>query len=405
MIFLQFENFVCIKGELAGASVCTAFASRHFNTSGTIEVRLNSIRTADVLINGELVDFDESVVHQFPGLFVMELETNQSSINTRRKELIVSFTVIGIAFKVIASDKVLNILPVVGNKSLAGAFRGLLGNFDENQDNELRIPSGEMLLQNSTLEEIYDGFGTIWRLTENISLFSYEPGKSYNDYQKLSFRPTFGLPSNPSPEVEELCGTDQECAFDYIVTASSNFAAETLYIAEIFNNSVEATNEIKSCEELPSVNGGVWNATNTIEGSSAVFSCYPGYQIEGISNIVTYANNSWGNFGNFSCILIERNTNTAIIPSACTTEGLSTTIQPTTSSTTDKTKTTQSSTTEKTSLTPEIHSSTTSILRKTLQQFDREFRKILPYLIGVVCMIFLLSIFVGFLLCKKIHKK
>ena len=67
MIFLQFENFVCIKGELAGASVCTAFASRHFNTSGTIEVRLNSIRTADVLINGELVDFDESFVHQFPG--------------------------------------------------------------------------------------------------------------------------------------------------------------------------------------------------------------------------------------------------------------------------------------------------------------------------------------------------
>ena len=79
-------------------------------------------------------------------------------------------------------------------------------------------------------------------------MFSYEPGKSYNDYQKLSFRPTFGLPSNPSPEVEELCGTDQECAFDYIVTASSNFAAETLYIAEIFNNSVEATNESESNE-------------------------------------------------------------------------------------------------------------------------------------------------------------
>ena len=57
------------------------------------------------------------------GLFVMELETNQSSINTRRKELIVSFTEIGIAFKVIASDKVLNILPVVGNKSLAGRYR------------------------------------------------------------------------------------------------------------------------------------------------------------------------------------------------------------------------------------------------------------------------------------------
>ena len=67
LYFLQIEYFFCVKGELACASVCTAFASRHFNTSGTIEVSLNSIRTADVLINEELVDFDESFVHQFPG--------------------------------------------------------------------------------------------------------------------------------------------------------------------------------------------------------------------------------------------------------------------------------------------------------------------------------------------------
>ena len=49
------------------ASVCTAFASRHFNSSGIIEVRLNSIRTADILIDGELLDFDESNSYQFPG--------------------------------------------------------------------------------------------------------------------------------------------------------------------------------------------------------------------------------------------------------------------------------------------------------------------------------------------------
>ena len=81
------------------------------------------------------------------------------------------------------------------------------------------------------------------RITENISLFTYEPGKSYHDYQKLSFRPTFSLPSNLSPEVEELCGTDQECAFDYLVTDSADFAAETLHITEIFNTSVGASYE------------------------------------------------------------------------------------------------------------------------------------------------------------------
>ena len=54
-------------GDLVDASVCTAFASQHFNTSGIIEVRLNSIRTADILIDGEVLDFDESNFYQFPG--------------------------------------------------------------------------------------------------------------------------------------------------------------------------------------------------------------------------------------------------------------------------------------------------------------------------------------------------
>lgn len=49
------------------ASVCTAFATQHTNTSGVVEVRLNSIRTADVLVDGEVIDFDESNAHQFPG--------------------------------------------------------------------------------------------------------------------------------------------------------------------------------------------------------------------------------------------------------------------------------------------------------------------------------------------------
>nr|XP_022323644.1 protein mesh-like [Crassostrea virginica] len=334
---IRFEQFQKENGELVDASVCTAFASQHFNTSGVIEVRLNSIRTADVLIDGTLLDFDESLVHQYPGLYVMQTLANQSNINTTRKEFIVSFTEIGIAFKVIASAKVLNILPVVGNTSLAGTLRGLLGDFDENPDNELQTPSGEMLSRNSTSEEIYDGFGVLWRITENISLFTYEPGKSYHDYQKLSFRPTFSLPSNLSPEVEELCGTDQECAFDYLVTDSADFAAETLHITEIFNTSVGASYEIKNCEDLPSVLGGIWNATNTIEGSTATFSCYPGYEIQGTSNIVTCTNNSWGSFGNFSCNLIRTSTSSTFVTttSSTSTEDLTSTIQPTTSATDD----------------------------------------------------------------------
>ena len=93
----------------------------------------------------------------------------------------------------------------------------------------------------------------------------------------------------------------------------------------------------KNCGELPSVDGGVWNATNIIEGSSAVFSCYPGYEIEGTSNIVTCVNNSWVSFGDFNCILIGVNASSTVevdtsIQSKSSIEGLYTANQPTTSS-------------------------------------------------------------------------
>lgn len=51
---------------------------------------------------------------------MLQIATNDSNINSTKKEFIVSFTEIGIAFKAIVSSKVLNILPIVGNKSLAG---------------------------------------------------------------------------------------------------------------------------------------------------------------------------------------------------------------------------------------------------------------------------------------------
>ncbi|XP_048768432.2 protein mesh-like [Ostrea edulis] len=295
---IRFEQFRKVNGDLVDASVCTSFVSQSPNTSAVVEVRLNSIRTADVLVNGDVIDFEESNVYQFQGASVMQVNTD-----VNKKEFIVSFTAIGIAFKAVASLNVLNILPVIGNHSLAGTLRGLLGDFDEDPNNDLRSPTGEMLLPNSTTEEIYDKFGLPWRITENVSLFTYGVGKSYNDYQKHSFRPAFTPPANVPPEVAEMCGGDEECVFDYAVTGSAELAAETRQFTVIFVTSLEASYQTKICEDLPTVHGGVWNATSTIEGSSATFSCYPGYEMEGASNIITCENGTWSDFGNFSCDL------------------------------------------------------------------------------------------------------
>lgn len=81
-----FLFFLHIIGDLVDASVCTAFVSRHFSTSGSdvVEVRLNSIRTADLLVNGDIIDFDESTVHRFPGNIL-------TSIRSPFKKLIILY--------------------------------------------------------------------------------------------------------------------------------------------------------------------------------------------------------------------------------------------------------------------------------------------------------------------------
>ena len=84
---------------------------------------------------------------------------------------------------------------------------------------------------------------TSGRINERETLFTYEAGKTYKDYQILSFRPEFLLPSNIPPEVEQLCGEDQECMFDFIQTGSAEFATETLQFSTVYNTSVEASFE------------------------------------------------------------------------------------------------------------------------------------------------------------------
>ncbi|XP_061188743.1 mucin-4-like [Saccostrea echinata] len=302
---IRFEQFRKENGNLVDASICTAFASQDLNSSVVVEVLLNSIRTADVLVNGNVIDFDETNPHHVEGITVSQFTTNSTSVNTTNREFIIAFASFGISFKAIASSSMLNILPVIGNSSLFGNLRGLLGDFDKDSSNDLKSPTGEILHPNSTSEKIYDRFGNQWRIAENESLFTYGSGKSYSDYQKLSFRPTFDLPTNISAEAEELCVGDEECEFDYVLTESAEFAVETWKLSVLFNSSIEASYEIRTCDSLPVIIGGVWNASNTIhvEGSIATLSCCPEYEAQGENYNTTCTNGSWSELRNFLCHL------------------------------------------------------------------------------------------------------
>lgn len=62
----EYANFV-FKGDLTEASVCTSFVSQHLNQSAVVEIRLDSANIAEVLVNGDLINFDESLSYQFQG--------------------------------------------------------------------------------------------------------------------------------------------------------------------------------------------------------------------------------------------------------------------------------------------------------------------------------------------------
>ncbi|XP_062583122.1 protein mesh-like [Saccostrea cucullata] len=56
---IRFEQARHSNGGTVGASVCTSFVARVTNSSDKVEVILNSIRVADVLINGQIQDFSD----------------------------------------------------------------------------------------------------------------------------------------------------------------------------------------------------------------------------------------------------------------------------------------------------------------------------------------------------------
>ena len=81
------------------------------------------------------------------------------------------------------------------------------------------------------------------RINERESLFTYNDGKTYGNYQLGAFRPEFLLPSNIPPEVEQLFRNDHESIFDFIQTGSAEFAAKTLQFSIVYNASIEALNQ------------------------------------------------------------------------------------------------------------------------------------------------------------------
>jgi hypothetical protein len=68
------------------------------------------------------------------------------------------------------------------------------------------------------------------RITNVESLFWYETGAGYSDYQDLDWVPYFTTGSLPSG-AGQVCGTNVQCLRDYFITNNTALAAVTFAAA------------------------------------------------------------------------------------------------------------------------------------------------------------------------------
>lgn len=69
VFLVYFFFFLYIIGDLVDVSVCIVFVFWYFSIFGfdIVEVCLNFIRIVDLLVNGDIIDFDELIVYWFLG--------------------------------------------------------------------------------------------------------------------------------------------------------------------------------------------------------------------------------------------------------------------------------------------------------------------------------------------------
>ncbi|XP_061188889.1 protein mesh-like [Saccostrea echinata] len=293
---IRFEQAKRSNGAVVDASICTSFVAHVSNTTDKVEIILNSIRVADVLINGQIQDFSDVSWLRYNGVSVLNL--HKTSINATSREILVMFADAGVSFRILASYNVLNVIPIIANDSLKGTISGLLGDFDGNPSNDLLLPNGSVLEPNVTEETIYMSFKNAWRITSVESLFTYPNGKTYEDYNNdglKNFFPEFlsSVVRSATPNARALCGNNTDCLFDFHVTGSLEIAQATLDFTEELQDAEDASVPVITCPVLEFPEGGIWISNSTQENAIARFACGMGYLPIGYCQSRTCINGVW----------------------------------------------------------------------------------------------------------------
>lgn len=248
------ERGIMADGNMSEATIFSAFAARD-STNASLHVELNRNKTAMVIYgNGEdltakFAEANNSVIYV----------AGQSNLILSRQNnaLAVFFPATGVRLNISVGVRMLT-MNVNVPLTLINLTRGLLGNFDNNTDNDFISPDGQMHLPNMTERNIF-AYGQSWAISATTSVFKYSKGKSHENYHNASYTPKFldeSHDQNKRQEAERVCNGSQNnaCVYDFVFTNDPEIATHTMKTDSDGQHSLKEIEmtipEIKGCDVL-----------------------------------------------------------------------------------------------------------------------------------------------------------
>ncbi|KAK3588474.1 hypothetical protein CHS0354_035649 [Potamilus streckersoni] len=260
-------------GNYTDATIFSAFAAKD-NVGANIHVELNETKNGVIIYAksnanaSSFVDFTTDFADMSK-----EFNVQDEYLSLSRDDASRTFTAVfssGISLNVSVGVQMLSVSVVLPTE-FKGQPKGLLGNFDENPDNDFQCPNGTTLPSNISEQDIFK-YGQTWEVIGDESVFHYPLGKNHSNFQHSNFTPKF-LDEADQAKVnksKQSCGEDnQECIFDLVFTENEAVANNTRNIeSRASNGQSELENEVPQISGNSTVYAYVGkNVTVNVNGS------------------------------------------------------------------------------------------------------------------------------------------
>lgn len=293
---VRMSQYIDNNGIPKQASYFSAFAIKS-STSQVIQVELTALKTLKVKAGNDIL---------YSGVWSL----GNISVEFSNSTNIYVESSLGLKLQVQALNGILHAI-VMLEQRLKGQVYGLIGNWDDNPENDLMLPNKTFISRNSSNQDIHYQFGMQWATNEITSLFSYPDGLSWRDYQNTNFLPFFGTPPSDS-----RCNGDMSCLFDLHVTGNISVALSNI---EVKKQASDTESMYKEISETCLLNVNISNGkvqliydTNNLTNVIYQISCSSGYRLSGSERVTCVKGNlseSFGTCNKFTPVTVSSSAN------------------------------------------------------------------------------------------------